>query len=62
MTSRAVAGGRGERIRARAIRRAGELLNQIERPEQGGRPQNGMADRTVSSAARDAGMSGPSRA
>ena len=46
-----------QRIRARAIRRAGELLKQIERPETGGRPQNGMADRTVSSAARDAGMS-----
>lgn len=45
------------RIRARAVRRAGELLAQIERPEQGGRPQNGMADRTVSSAAREAGMS-----
>lgn len=46
-----------QRIRARAIRRAGELLKQIDRPETGGRPKNGEADHTVSSAAREAGMS-----
>lgn len=45
------------RIRGRAIRRAGELLAQIDRPETGGRPKNGEGDRTVSSAAREAGMS-----
>tara|TARA_R110000868_G_scaffold25149_10_gene98242 strand:+ start:860 stop:1507 length:648 start_codon:yes stop_codon:yes gene_type:complete len=46
-----------QRIKARAVRRAGELLNQIDRPEQGGRPKNGMGDHTVSSVARDAGFS-----
>jgi len=46
-----------QRIRARAIRRTGELLKQIDRPETGGRPKNGMDALTVSSAARDAGMS-----
>ena len=46
-----------KRIRARALRRAGELLKQIDRPAQGGRPQNGMGDHTVSAAAREAGMS-----
>ena len=45
------------RIKARAVRRAGELLQQIERPSTGGRPKNGEVDHTVSSAARDAGMS-----
>lgn len=46
-----------KRIRARATRRAGELLKQIDRPETGGRPKNGEGNHTVSSAARDAGMS-----
>jgi hypothetical protein len=46
-----------ERIQARAIRRCGELFRQLDRPEQGGRPKNGMDAPTVSSAARDAGMS-----
>jgi hypothetical protein len=32
-------------------------LRQLDRPEQGGRPKNGMDAPTVSSAARDAGMS-----
>lgn len=45
------------RIRDRAIRRAGELIKQIDRPETGGRPKNGMDTLTVSGAARDAGMS-----
>lgn len=49
------------RIKARAIRRCGELLEQIE-PSKGGRPPSETADRTVSSlgrtqAARDAGLS-----
>lgn len=49
-----------DRIQARAIRRAGELLKQIDRPEQGGRPkQNGEGAPTVSrkQVATDAGMS-----
>jgi hypothetical protein len=49
-----------QRIRARAIRRAGELLRQIERPEQGGRPpKNGEGTHPVSRAraAADAGFS-----
>lgn len=49
-----------QRIRARAIRRAGELLNQIE-PSKGGRPSKtkdgGVPSFTRSDAARDAGMS-----
>jgi len=50
-----------QRIRARAIRRAGELLKQIE-PQQGARndlePRDGGAPKlTRSDAARDAGMS-----
>lgn len=52
------------RIRARAIRRCGELLKEIERPEQGGRPSkiseiNGATDHPVSrrQAASDAGLS-----
>lgn len=49
-----------QRIRARAIRRAGELLKQIE-PDKGGRPsETGVGDHTGftrSDAARDAGMS-----
>jgi len=47
-------------IQARAIRRCGELLKQIQRPEQGGRPQkNGGGSPPVSraQAARDAGLS-----
>jgi len=49
-----------KRIRARAIRRAGELLKQIDRPEQGGRPpKNGGGGHPVSrtQAATEAGMS-----
>lgn len=49
-----------ERIQARAIRRCGELLRQIERPEQGGRPkENGAGTHTVSrrQAAEEAGLS-----
>jgi len=49
-----------DRIQARAIRRAGELLKQIERPDQGGRPSsNGAGDHPVSrkQAATDAGLS-----
>jgi len=49
-----------QRIRARATRRAGELLKQIE-PDKGGRPsETGMGDHTGFSrtdAAREAGMS-----
>lgn len=49
-----------QRIRARAIRRAGELLKQIE-PDKGGRPaKTGMGDNTSftrTDAAREAGMS-----
>lgn len=49
-----------QRIRARAIRRAGELLKQIE-PDKGGRPpETSMGDRTSFTrtyAAREAGMS-----
>jgi len=49
-----------ERIRARAIRRCGELLRAIKRPEQGGRPtKNGGGSAPVSraQAGRDAGLS-----
>lgn len=52
------------RIQARAIRRCGELLKKIERPEQGGRPkQNGSGAGPVSraGAARDAGLSSRQR-
>jgi hypothetical protein len=49
------------RIRARAIRRCGELLAALERPQQGGRPtqNNGGGGPPVSraQAARDAGLS-----
>lgn len=48
------------RIRARAIRRCGTLLNAIERSQKGGRPRkNGMGGHTVSKreAARTAGIS-----
>lgn len=49
-----------ERIQARAIRRCGELLKLIDRPEHGGRPaKNPDGTDTVSrsQAARDAGLS-----
>lgn len=46
------------RIRARAIRRCGELLKEIGRPKQGGRPpKNGGGTPTVSQAAEEAGLS-----
>ena len=47
------------RIKARAARRSGELLRQIEANDKGGRPRNDTAADTVTrtSAARDAGMS-----
>ena len=49
-----------DRIQARAIRRCGEMLRAIKRPEQGGRPSgNGVGGGPVSraQAARDAGLS-----
>lgn len=49
-----------QRIRARAVRRAGELLKQVDRPEQGGRPpKNRVGGHPVSraSAAANAGLS-----
>jgi hypothetical protein len=48
------------RIKARAIRRCGELMKEIDRPEQGGRPpKNGTAVDTVSvrEVAENAGLS-----
>lgn len=48
------------RIQARAIRRCGELLKQIERPEQGGRPKKnggGAAPVSRAAAASAAGLS-----
>lgn len=45
------------RIKARAVRRSGELLQQIGRHSKGGRPKNGEGDHTVLGAAREAGMS-----
>jgi protein gp37 len=50
-----------KRIRARAVRRAGQILKEIDRPKQGGRPpkQNGSGAATVSRRRRDeqAGLS-----
>lgn len=48
------------RIKARAIRRCGELIEEIDRPEQGGRPSKnggGMSPVSKRSAASEAGLS-----
>lgn len=49
------------RIKARAIRRCGELLKQIERPEQGGRPKKNGGDAAPVSRAAAAKAAGLSR-
>ena len=49
-----------DRIQARAIRRCGELLKQIDRPQQGGRPKknrDGSDPVSRTQAAREAGLS-----